>query len=289
MNANRVVYGRNSVQSHLKPKLTDRNRLLQEYFTVVNLKVEHFTIDKDTKVKTTFFHQKPSVYCHKIDEFLTYIFQTRNVSLNTHEIVWAFDGGQKFLKVCVNIVSKTTESVGGRYLYSQGVAPRTKKDSSVKRSIILAIMPDVKELYFNIASVMKFLITQFIVFPSNCIKFVADLKLTNIICGLQNHKSIFCCLYCEDCSPWIDSSSPRRSIGSLNEDYRNYVKAGSKLSKAMKFHNVVHPPLLRGDDSVPIIDIFVPPELHLFTGTVEVLISHLIDVTPGDFIIDFLK
>ena len=49
------------------------------------------------------------------------------------------------------------------------------------------------------------------------------------------------------------------------------------------------PPVIEGDDDVLIKDIFVPPELHLFTGIVNHLIDYLISLTPANLIIYYLK
>lgn len=81
----------------------------------------------------------------------------------------------------------------------------------------------------------------------------------------------------------------RRTLGSLRRDNSKFVQAGSKIKNAKHFNNVVESPLLQGDDSVRIDDIFVPPELHLFTGVVNYMIDYIADLTPADFIIDFFK
>ena len=67
------------------------------------------------------------------------------------------DGGQGFVKISLNILDKEQSPIEpNRYKYSAGVAPRTQKDSSVKKSFVLSIIADMKELYFNIALILSF-------------------------------------------------------------------------------------------------------------------------------------
>ena len=53
------------------------------------------------------------------------------------------------------------------------------------------------------------------------------------------------------------------------------MAAGSIKSKAMETDNVINPPLLTGDDSTLLRDIFFIPELHVMTGVVGKLMWEL--------------
>lgn len=290
MAANRTVYGRKSVQPHVKSVLTEYNSHLHEYFSVSQVSIEDYSIDPKTKKKTIFYDEKPLVVCNSIDEFIRETLEMRDSNLHDSTLLLGFDGGQKFMKLCLNIVENFSPDVKvKRCKYEDGVAAKTNKPSSVKKTLILAIMPDVKELYYNVSQILENFKTEFLHFPSHTLWITADLKIANLTCGIQNHRCTHSCCYCIDTAPWLDTEAPMRTIGGLKHDYRSYVKAGSNRKNAMNFNNVVNQPLFDGDDEVEILDIFCPPELHLYTGSVNYLVEYLIKLTPHDYILDILK
>ena len=92
------------------------------------------------------------------------------------ELHIGFDGGQGSLKVALSITASTPKSNMGRskysevnwflfhtkdiywlslYSYKQGITPRDAKDSSVKRVLILAIVPDCPESHFNVMQILN--------------------------------------------------------------------------------------------------------------------------------------
>jgi hypothetical protein len=132
----------------------------------------------------------------------------------------------------------------------------------------LAIVPHVPETYGNMKVLLKLLGLDH--FPLNAI-YAMDMKLANILGGLQSHSSTFPCLWCE--APKSDFGNqlkgkfyPVRSLGSVRENAKNYktsMQCNPKPTKAAVFKNCVNDPLISGEDE----DIFIrkvpPPELHL--------------------------
>jgi hypothetical protein len=85
-----------------------------------------------------------------------------------------------------------------------------------------------------------------------------------------------CCPFCSGSSPWAaGSTAPLFTIGFLWTSFIAYLAAGSNLSRAMETGNVIHPPLLTGNNSTLIRDIFFIPEFHILTGVVGKLIWDL--------------
>ena len=100
-----------------------------------------------------------------------------------------------------------------------------------------------------------------------------DLKMVLMLCGKQSASSKYCCPFCLGSSPWVGTFPPT-TIGGLWESYGAYVEAGLNLNTAMKFHNVVNPPLITGKTNDTILgDIFYFPEHHVFTGIVGKLVK----------------
>ena len=290
MKANRVVYGRKSVQPGLREVVEESNSMFTTYFDSKKVTVENFTIDPSTKIKKTFYEEKPMIYCNNTDAFIHDLFHQRSVLTDSSIIRLGMDGGQDFLKISLNIVNEDEISLPPkRSRYSEGVAPLLQKSTSVKKSFILSIMPDIKELYFNMALILSHLKCDLLHFPSKLVKITADLKVVNKILGIQGHSCIHSCPFCVDSSPFLDSDAERRTLGGLRREYSHFESAGCPLGKAKYFYNVVHPPLIEGEDNVFIKDIFVPPELHIFTGIVNHIIDFLITLTPSDLIINYFK
>ena len=100
------------------------------------------------------------------------------------------DGGRGFLKFYLSVVDKNPR--GNRALESPPqkrlLTQRIVKDTSVKRQMLVAVSEDLPETYSNVEQIWSLI-------KDNAINFFAicDLKLANIICGLQTHSSSHPC------------------------------------------------------------------------------------------------
>ena len=135
-------------------------------------------------------------------------------------------------------------------------------DSSVKKLFILAIVKGVPETTQNVEQIMSALKMENVEFEF-CI--ATDMKLQNIICGLQSSSSTFPCPYCESPRPFT-TEGILRTLGRIKKLYRSFIASGKKLKDAKDFLNVIHMPLITGDDDTEIIELLPIPELHLLLG-----------------------
>ena len=282
----RVVFGRNSVEPKFKEYLTDLNSYLQPFFTTTSLTLEHRIYHED-KTSELVNVQRPVFYCLDVDAFVKFIIEYRAIDPYESLVKIGIDGGGGFLKVTLNIIQTTTseeESVlGKRRRYSDGVRVNTGKDTGVKKSYILLIVPAISETYNNIKTLLDLLDLDSIHFI-----IASDLKLCNIILGLQSHSATHCCLYCEGSKPWLISAC-LRTLNSLKESYNAYVRDGSKLQHAAKYGNVVNSPLLSEDSNQPIYKIIPPMELHLYLGPINLLFAKIGLILGFDIFKDFLR
>ena len=139
------------------------------------------------------------------------------------------------------------------------------KDNSVKKLIVLFIAEKVPENYLNIKSILKELdIFGHGMIDMSEITFASDLKLINIMLGLQSHSCMHACSWCE-CptrgqNAYQDQDSwPMRTLGGLRTHATNYKAAGSKKDKAKDYKNVIHVPLLNGPNELEVMSIIPPP------------------------------
>lgn len=87
---------------------------------------------------------RPVVLCKSVSGLIGYVSARRNVSDCVIKI--GIDGGQNFLKICLKL--------------EDGRQAGVYKDSGVRKSILIAVAPDVSENYYNISQIWKTLDLQ---------------------------------------------------------------------------------------------------------------------------------
>ena len=92
-----------------------------------------------------------------------------------------------------------------------------------------------------------------------------DLKLQNIMIGIQSGSAKFPCAYCESERPF-NVIGALRTLGRIRALYKSFDEDGASKKDGQDYLNVIHDPLLDGDDDVFILDLLPIPELHLHIG-----------------------
>lgn len=130
------------------------------------------------------------------------------------------------MKICLTIFNKpASPEINRRSLYSEGgTCAKKAKLTSVKRLILLAVVPDVKESYENVQALFN--LTNV-----NCIPFklLSDFKLLLIVNGQQTATSMYPCPYCFISLKELKENEEDDSTDSEQDDESN---AGSKCLKA---------------------------------------------------------
>lgn len=107
------------------------------------------------------------------------------------------DGGQGFFKICMSIIPKKetpidedscNEMTAKKIKLDSHSKDSSKKSTSVKKLILLCIVPSIKETYNNIKILFDLIRINDISF-----KFVSDFKVLLIINGQQTATSSFPC------------------------------------------------------------------------------------------------
>ena len=177
------------------------------------------------------------------------------------------DGGGGIFKVAINIIDTTG-------LHSKGLF----KDTGVKQTLLLAVVEDIKESYEN----LKFIFSKLCNLHRVKCHICSDIKLLNIISGIQSSSCKQPCPYC-DCSnlQLLDSIAEDRTLGSIRCSASAFESAGSVKKNAMFYASCITQPLLTGEDSERILDICAPPELHLMQGIVKHIYDKMFKDWPG--------
>ena len=74
--------------------------------------------------------------------------------------------------------------------------------------------------------------------------------------------------------PW-DSPALHRTLGNLRENAADFLSNEINFKNAKNYFNVVNMPLLDGPNDTNIIDIIIPPELHVLIGVTSKLTQEL--------------
>ena len=115
------------------------------------------------------------------------------------------DSGGGFFKVCLNLIDESPKP------NAPGNSKKRKKrhlDSSVCKSFIVACVESIPEVYENVKLIMDKLQlgTEKLQFH-----LASDLKLINIIVGIQSHSATYPCPYCE----WLKGSDGKGDLRDL--------------------------------------------------------------------------
>ena len=142
------------------------------------------------------------------------------------------------------------------------------KLSGVKRVMILALVPDIKETHRNIHTLFDIVNINNIEY-----KIVADYKAMLITLGLQTSTATYPCPFCivhKDDLAQESENVPERTFQLLKQDHEKFVQEYQGDKKNAKHcHSTVNPCLLTEDQYKAVLEKFIFPELHTVLGVVN--------------------
>jgi hypothetical protein len=250
---------RKAVEAGLKDELRMQGRSLERFFRVEEM--EFVRKDGTSMVSV----QRPVAFCCDLSGLLNHVCSVRDLNPGSVNLKLGIDGGANSIKVCLSVTAPEQPTPTPRRRQSDSQL----LDSGVKKLFLLCVVEDVQEQYDNIAVLLHAVDISSIHFTLAC-----DLKLANMISGIQGHASAHPCIYCEGSHPW-NAAAPMRTLGSIREKAEAFRSAGSRQQAAKHFANCVRSPLLPGADSDPLLKVVPPPELHIMLGVVNRIFDEL--------------
>ena len=167
---------------------------------------------------------------------------------------------------------ETSSTSSKRSTYSEGGSLKKGKLTGVKRLILLAIVPDIKETHNNVSIIFDLIRLNNISF-----KIVTDFKLQLIILGLQTATAMHPCGYCLISKNQLQNrmieAVGERTFGNLDKDHQKFVDNKCIRKDARYYNNCINPCLLKEDPSTPVLEKYIVPELHLILGFVDHVFS----------------
>ena len=212
---------------------------------------------------------RPAVICSDPDQLVQFVLKERGMNPYTSVVLTGMDDGQGFCKIAA-VFLDTGDDLGtqGRAKYSDGVAPKNFKNSSVKKLMILAVVPNVPENHPNMQAILSELNMQAVEFSVS-----ADVKMLNCLTGKASGQPKFGCPFCNTGVPYNKEEYDLYTLGDLEDWHESYIQAGSKHTLQQNFQNVINPPLLHGPRDKRVLGHLNIPELHLLIGIVDKLIA----------------
>jgi hypothetical protein len=222
--------------------------------------------------------EKQIVHCKNLHDLTNQILFERDYSPN-HIVKLGIDGGGSFLKMSLGVINTSEtgdDTRSPQQKTSRLLTNSLARDTGVKRQLIVGISEEMPETYENIKIFLDLAQVKDVSLVISC-----DLKVANILCGIQAHASKHPCCWCDVDSDNLSSCGQSRSIGKLRENYKAFEAGGSKLNTAKQYDNSIHPPLIDGEDTTLVLDVIPPMELHLLLGIVNHLFKNLLQCWAG--------
>jgi hypothetical protein len=107
-----------------------------------------------------------------------------------------------------------------------------------------------------------------------------DLKVANLLAGVQAHGSKHPCCWCNAKKGALDQCGELRTIGRITEKAAEFQAAGSIRTTAKNFENCVHPPIIEGPDNMVVLDAICPGELHILLGVAKRICDEILVAWP---------
>ena len=133
----------------------------------------------------------PVVYCNDLQRFIQDICDSRQLQNDALKVNLSLDAGGGFFKISLSIFADDLHQNHP----SESPGRHTKlQNTGVKKIMLIALAPEVKETYSNVKTILDLLQIAHLTFQFT---HAVDLKMGNIIAGIQAHGSTYPCLWCE--------------------------------------------------------------------------------------------
>ncbi|KAJ8671695.1 hypothetical protein QAD02_002954 [Eretmocerus hayati] len=263
-----VTNNRRVIESDLKSQLTFVIHSVDEFFCS---KKQNFFVTKGNSKGEV---ELTVVYRRDLEGLIEFVKEKRGVSNVLLKI--GLDGGGGSLKICLSIPNLSENDGAEESSPTKVKGARISKrfsDAGVEKFFIIGLVESCQENYDNISMLWSML-------KLNDIgrKYAIDLKVANLMAGLMAHGASFPCTWCH--APKDQLSLPCSEVRTnreISDHFLLWENAGAEKNLYKEFKNCIHKPIFTGDPDKPIIDIIVPPELHMMLGIVNFLYDNMFE------------
>ena len=177
--------GGGDIEPRFERELVNRGKMLSEFFEAKTIKWQVKEKDSDVVINIT----KQAIICKDVKGLVDYVVRKREVKDVLYRV--GIDGGREFIKICLNIIDPSCYDTQRRNKKSYSFNKK-HTDSGVKKLLILAVVEDKTEMYENLREMITLLDLN------NSLDYflAADLKVINVVLGIQNHSATYPCAWC---------------------------------------------------------------------------------------------
>ena len=268
-------------KSNLRKAIAKRTNLLEDLFESV------FTDVVDGEGETI---NMPVTYAKHLPTLIHLICEKRNYSEDDIKLCLGVDGGQSKLIATLAVIPKNEKNKCERM--SEKLWKDRSKSTSTKRCFLVGRIDSVPENRTNVKVLIDHLNLPELR-RDFCI--IADIKLIDLMVGIQSTSSIHSCPYCtgnkvdksgkptNQKGTWVKGET--RTGRNLVESYEAYTQSGSKRKNLKNFNSVEHMPLHihENQQNLSVIELYPPPQLHCgILGPANDVLAKLDELFPAD-------
>ncbi|XP_065683561.1 uncharacterized protein LOC136096352 [Hydra vulgaris] len=255
------------VEANFQQKFAAAGTTLKSFFTVTTSQLPESN------------ETRHIVHCTNLETLKENIVSSRGLQ-NSNFLKLSIDGGGSFFKASLSLISEHEgEPHSPVQKKSKLITKDNFKNTSVQKQLIVAISENTPETYPNVKHILDLLQINEISISEKLV-ISCDMKLANIVCGIQSHSSKHPCCWCNIDSAHLENCGQLRTFGGIRDLYKKFVKSGCDAKRSKEFENVVHLPMFAFPDRELILEAIPPMELHLLLGVVNHLIKYLVQVFP---------
>ena len=252
--------GKAAFHTNVRKAMKRRRNILAEYH-----ETEFRTFEDDERGEV----ERPLTFINDLNAFIAAICEKRDHSEENLTIALGLDGGQGKL---ISTLTVSPEGEGNK-------AEREKtnnrlKSTGTRRAFVAARVDGVPETYSNLTQLLSPLNL-----PALDKEFgvVCDLKVINILVGLQSCSSRHSCPYCQGAKRnengdfakdglW-NLDAVRRDFENLTSDYVEYREEANERRRLKDFNSVEFPPIMMKEDQMSIPIMALLPPLSFILGS----------------------
>ena len=214
------------------------------------------------------------VHVPSLSDFVLKILQKRGSDPQAYSIKLGVDKGQGILKFTLTLVPKGSEDdVNG---YTENCFAK----QGVNDIFLVAVCSGVEENHYNLRTILNMIKA----FECGDVIFTGDLKVINMLCGIQAHSCMHPCYACTQHKDHLDQDSCLRTVESTLANFDNYQNSSRTAAECQAQNNVKNFPIISllspTQGSLPLLFLIPPPELHLMLGPFKDFFNATLEIFP---------
>ena len=176
--------------------------------------------------------------------------------MSSDTVKLGLDGGGSFFKVSLSLISEhQTEQQSPVKKSIKLASSENFKNTGVKKQLIVAISENTPETFGNVKLILDLMQVNELI---DKLILSCDMKLANIICGIQSHSSKHPCYWCNIESTSLNNCGQLRIFGTIREQHQKHLV--QVLPKTKEWLTSIHIPLqsyhgghLNGNDCMKLL------------------------------------